>query len=58
MSGDECSIEKRRPRRLRSLIKSTIEKAVNEDSIEQINNSPNTKQNSLCDKRPFPFGHW
>lgn len=58
ISSDECSIEHPRPRRLRSLIEATMEKPVNEKSIEQDNNSTNIKQNSSTDKRPFPFGLW
>jgi len=58
---DKNYVQKRKPRRVRSLIKSSIEKIIHDKQPKQINNTTNTKQNSTnlaVDKRPFPFGQW
>jgi len=61
ISGDEHYVRKRRPRRVPSLVKFSIEKMINDNQPAQINDAKNTKQNStisLVEKRPFPFGQW
>lgn len=45
---------KRRLRRVKSLIKSSIESLTNEDDNEQTNKRSST--NGSHEKRPFPFG--
>ena len=49
-------IRKRRPTRVRSLIKSSIEKLSNQKQRETIGQTVST--NIPIDKRPFPFGDW
>lgn len=59
--GNECYVQKRKSRRVRTLVKSSNEKTLNNKYVEDINNSRNVRRNStnsLFDKRPFPFGQW
>jgi len=53
MNNDENYVEKRKPRRVRSLIKSSIEKIMNDNQPKKQNST-----NLPVDKRPFPFGQW
>ncbi len=47
---------KRKLRRVRSLIRSSIERFTSAKEKEQ--NTKKISANILVDKRPFPFGHW
>jgi len=49
-------VRKRKLRRVRSLIRSSIEKLTDEKETEQ--NTKKSTAHTLADKRPFPFGHW
>ncbi len=49
-------VQKRKLRRVGSLIKSSIEKLTSEKQQEQ--NTKKASTNTSIDKRPFPFGHW
>ncbi|CAF5151303.1 unnamed protein product [Rotaria magnacalcarata] len=49
------AIRKRKIRRVKSIIRSSIEKISNEKEIQQIGKIIST--NTSVDKRPFPFGH-
>ncbi|UJR09645.1 hypothetical protein I4U23_013879 [Adineta vaga] len=56
INSDEYSIEKRRSSRVRSTNKSPLDEIARDKSLEQDFSSTNTKQQSLLDKQPFPFG--
>jgi len=47
---------KRKLRRVRSLIRSSIEKLTSAKDKDQ--NTKKISSSVLVDKRPFPFGHW
>ncbi|CAF0918935.1 unnamed protein product [Rotaria sp. Silwood1] len=49
------AVRKRKLRRVKSLIRSSIDRLTNEKQIEQIGKTIST--NTSVDKRPFPFGH-
>jgi hypothetical protein len=49
-------VRKRKLRRVRSLIRSSIDKLTKEKEKEQ--NTKKASANLFVDKRPFPFGHW
>ena len=54
-------MEKRRPRRVRTLIKASIEEVANNQTLEQYHSKTKTKKNTSnvsFDKQPFPFGQW
>ena len=65
-SGDESHIPKRKIRRVRSLIKSSILKLSNSkqsrESISPLSmrrtSAPSLSNHMHTDKRPFPFGQW
>lgn len=57
ISDDESCLKKRRPRRVRSLIKSSLEKIMIENETKPLNTKHNSTT-SPVDKRPFPFGQW
>ena len=63
-SGDDEPVQKRKTRRVRSLIKSSIERFKHSKPLEQQQQQhrPATLKGTFppgsLDKRPFPFGHW
>ncbi|CAF1526938.1 unnamed protein product [Rotaria sp. Silwood1] len=60
MTDDEHYVQKRKSRRIRTLIKTSVEDIVHDKQIEQIHHTRNIRRNSvnsLFDRRPFPFGH-
>lgn len=61
MIDDQHFVQKRKSRRVRTLIKSPVIDVDNDEQIDRINNVPNVRRNSTnssINKRPFPFGHW
>ncbi|CAF1057702.1 unnamed protein product [Rotaria sordida] len=59
MTDDENYAQKRKSRRIQTLMKLSVQEPINDKKPEQINNIRNIRQNSttsLFDKRPFPFG--
>ncbi|CAF4377245.1 unnamed protein product, partial [Rotaria sp. Silwood2] len=60
MTDDEHYVQKRKSRRIRTLIKSSVEDIIHDKQTEQSHNIRNIRRNSatsLFDRRPFPFGH-
>ncbi len=55
INDEEHYTQKRKPRRAKSIVKSSVEKMLDTNSI---NNTRRNSTTSIADKRPFPFGQW
>ncbi|CAM4795194.1 unnamed protein product [Rotaria magnacalcarata] len=60
MFDDDHYVQKRKSRRVRTLLKSPVIELISDEQTEQISNATGARRNSTnssSDKRPFPFGH-